>query len=423
MDRRKLFVGTFYVAALSGCQGFLGRKAEVAGDSVDSDSSVVFSSVDFSDIRYQPPTLFTTELTEESGTWVRRFAGQAAPQNLEFLNRADGTWVKVHDFYPNSADPFKINPNLTLGPGGFNLAIEDRAQAGIVPDSNLIPWALNMIPFGVAIDGVILDPSGPWFDGGPADPNNPFDRQCSGWEYDPLFPIIGDLLGVVGAVGGHTQPSGLFHYHSYPKLMIANLKKSLEGTAQQNQPLLLGFSADGYPIYDCMIPAAATQKKKKIYFFSAYVLREGARQALPNTNPRLVPPGNYDGTYVQDFEYNPQKKMALIQSELRTRGSYRSMRAAEIASGAAEFRLLDRCNGFFDAELILPEFPQPVYAYVLTEDWPQIPRLLNFKPSESFRNNIIPLDARRGPGRTAFYDACGTEDPHEVHKLKGRERY
>ena len=118
-----------------------------------------------------------------SGQWIRRFSGRAAPREA-FIDPDTGAIVRPRDLFPNQNDPFEINDRLQLGEGGYALRTLDRARMGMAPGRDHQPWSMNMIPFGVLLDGSILDPSGPWYDGGPADPNNPSDRACTGWEYE-----------------------------------------------------------------------------------------------------------------------------------------------------------------------------------------------------------------------------------------------
>ncbi|HAA22158.1 MAG TPA: hypothetical protein DCP28_26600, partial [Cytophagales bacterium] len=62
--------------------------------------------------------------------------------------------------------------------------------------------------------------------------------------------------------------------------------------------------------------------------------------------------GDYDGTYIQDFEY---------------------------VQGLGD---LDECNGRFGKT---PEYPEGTYYYVLTADFPVIPACFVGTPSEDFQ--------------------------------------
>jgi hypothetical protein len=380
----------------------------------------------------QPQRLSTTLEQTAEGEWVRSFSGPAVPQNLEFLDEVTKRERRLHDLFPSSTNPFTIDTAAQLGAGGYGLSIVDRTAMGEVPSAADPPWALNMVPFGVAIDGVIIDPSGPWYDGGPADPQNPFDRACSGWEYDPIFPTVASLVGVPAQVRGHVQPGpgarsgspGLFHYHGVPRLMLAALRASLPEHEKQTV-LVLGYSADGFLIIDSVVEAGANTTGQRLHLFSGYVLRDGERMPVSRTNPALVPPGTFDGTFVQDWRFDPVLKRASIEQVLRERGEYLGLLASDVAAGTATFQLLDERNGLVIDALRLAQTTTRSWAYVLTPDWPEVPRWFAREPSASFRSAIIPLDepaARPAPGRRQLYTAC-SEALADVHVWHGRPPY
>lgn len=268
-----------------------------------------------------------------------------------------------------------------------------------------------MIPFGVAIDGSILDPSGPWYDGGPADPNNPFDRVCSGWEYEVNHPVVADLVGVPSNIRGHVQPGGMFHYHGYPAPMIAAARAAKDNGAGI---ILVGYSGDGFPIIDHRL---TTPDGRDVVLVSGYVLRSGTRQPVARTNPELVPGGSYDGLYVQDYVFDPAMKRDRLE-HLRTEGA--TWFGTTLAQTTV-IQMLDARNGLVLGSDLqhLTGHPKPHYAYVLTPDWPEIPRNFAFEPDDSFKAiipfNVTGLGARLAAllgadvpeGRRAIYDNCG----------------
>ncbi|MGE3806675.1 MAG: YHYH protein, partial [Gemmataceae bacterium] len=139
----------------------------------------------------------------------------------------------------------------------------------------------------------------------------------------------------------HVQPNGAYHYHGVPSALIEVLaaKKGTDKTM-----LLLGWAADGFPIYG---PYGHTNPKDKTSAFAkvkpSYRLRQGQR---PNG-----PGGNFDGTFVEDYEY---------------------------VQGAGD---LDECNGRVG---VTPEFPDGIYHYYLTEEFPFIPRAFRGTPDRGF---------------------------------------
>ncbi|MFO1488001.1 MAG: YHYH protein [Verrucomicrobiota bacterium] len=184
--------------------------------------------------------------------------------------------------------------------------------------------------FGIAVNGVVFDPgAAEWWNG---------DRE---WQYEPLAGAIN--LGV-DASNAHVQPTGAYHYHAIPTGLLSRL------TGGKPKVALVGWAADGFPIYGPWGFADATRTNSALKkLSSSYRVKQGVRPSGPG--------GNYDGTFVADYEF---------------------------VKGAGD---LDECNGRFGPT---PEFPGGTYYYVLTEDWPFIPRQFHGTPDASF--------LRRGPG-------------------------
>ena len=104
------------------------------------------------------------------------------------------------------------------------------------------------------------------------------------WRYDPMFSANGFRVDTHNA---HSQPDGSYHYHGTPNAFYAEDDSSAESP-------VVGFAADGYPIYGPYINDNGTVRKVT----SSYRVRSGNR-ANDNGNPG----GSYDGTYRDDYEY------------------------------------------------------------------------------------------------------------------------
>lgn len=190
------------------------------------------------------------------------------------------------------------------------------------------PTPLTRQPFGIALNGVLFDPGTAemWRN----------DRN-SGWHYEAKGGAFS--LGL-DTNNGHVQPNGAYHYHGLPVALLARLSG---GKAQMT---LLGWAADGFPIYgqwgyrDPNDPASGV-----IALQSGYRLKTGIRP-LDNGQPG----GAYDGVFVEDYVY----------------------------AGSGD---LDVCSGRFG---VTPEFPEGTYYYVLTTDFPFIPRYFAGTPDASF---------------------------------------
>ncbi|MCA9671444.1 MAG: YHYH protein [Myxococcales bacterium] len=123
--------------------------------------------------------------------------------------------------------------------------------------------------------------------------NEPLGREKIGcftegtpWRYDPMF--AGNSFGT-DHNNAHTQPDGAYHYHGDPRAMYDDAGQKASG--------VIGFAADGYPIYGPYIDDNGTIRKVT----SGYVLRSGARAS--QSGEGAFPAGDYDGTFRDDYEW------------------------------------------------------------------------------------------------------------------------
>ena len=202
----------------------------------------------------------------------------------------------------------------------------------VAPKVAAQPTPLGMNPFGFALNGVVFDPAAAeWWR----------DDRTSGWQYDALGG--GRNLGI-DAEHAHVQPTGTYHYHGLPLSLVARL------TEGKPKMALVGWAGDGFPIYGPWIPTKADDAGSPLKRAqSSYRTKSGERAGGPG--------GNHDGTYVEDWQF---------------------------VAGAGD---LDACNGRTGPT---PEFPGGTYYYVLTDDFPFIPRMWRGTPDPSF--------TRRGMG-------------------------
>ena len=150
------------------------------------------------------------------------------------------------------------------------------------------------------------------------------------WEIEAEFILTMD------ANGGHLNNLFRYHYHTAPIDYIVN-DLGIDGS--DHSPIL-GYAADGFPIYYKHLytdPADASGGVSS--FDSGYSLKTGNRPG----NGISAPNGPYDGNYLQDYEYD----------------------------GASTE--LDECGLRYG---VTPDYPNGTYYYVMTENWPWIPRCL-----------------------------------------------
>jgi len=228
-------------------------------------------------------------------------------------------------------------------PGNPNRIAEQhyRFTMPAKPVANPAATPIRNQPFGIAVNGVLFDPGTAEFWQ---------DDRGSGWHYDANGNAFS--LGL-DSNDAHVQPNGAYHYHGIPVALLARLSGGKPAMT------LLGWAADGFPIYGVWgYRSAMDSASGLVTLKSSYWLKKGLRPASGGQ-----PGGAYDGVFVEDFEY-------------------------VAASGD-----LDECNG---RRGVTPEFPEGTYYYVLTADFPFIPRAFRGTPDASFERRGGPR-GRRGP--------------------------
>lgn len=231
--------------------------------------------------------------------------------------------------------------------------------------------------FAVALNGVPFEPGTAEF----------WDRDPrSGWVYEAKSRFIDLGLDQHDA---HVQPTGAYHYHGLPNGLV----ERRGGT--ENKMLLVGYAADGFPLYtswglaDPKDAGSAVRKLK-----SSWRLKSGTR---PNG-----PGGKYDGRFTEDYEY---------------------------VAGSGD---LDECNGRWS---VSPEYPEGIYQYYITDEFPYLARQWRGTPDASFRKSgpgpgFGPPGGgeRRGPGNRPPFPPGGPPPrrdaivvPTEVWRGSGKD--
>ena len=217
--------------------------------------------------------------------------------------------------FPNPGNPHQIEAQ------NYKYSLSSK------PAQNLHSTDARGMVFGVAVNGVPFDPgAAEWYQGNPQ----------SGWNYNALAGAI--PLGL-DENHAHVQPGGAYHYHGLPMGLLDSLNLN-----QESHSPILGWAADGFPIY--ALYGFDSSSRVVAEMRSGYQLKSGNRPVGSGQ-----PGGYYDGTFVEDYEYNP------LQADL------------------------DECNGRFTRT---PEFPNGTYAYFLTRSFPVVPRCFMGTPSKSF---------------------------------------
>ena len=215
--------------------------------------------------------------------------------------------------FPNRGNPNTIRP------------IPHTYQVPVKPTISTNPGVGRGALFGVAINGIPFDPGTAeiW--------NNDFR-----FHYEALSGMMGGRLGNDDSLA-HVQPDGSYHYHGMPYGLLKRLQ-------YDKKMALVGWAADGYPIYAQLAYKKPNDPKSGLVKLkSSFKLRAGDRTEGPT--------GPYDGSFGTDFEYN------------KTFGD------------------LDEHNG---RNGVTPEYPKGTYYYVLTDTFPFVPRSFKGVPDRSF---------------------------------------
>jgi hypothetical protein len=225
------------------------------------------------------------------------------------------------------------------------------------------PRPVDRFIFGVAVNGVVFDPGTAevWRPGDPIvsrpgreTRRGPGDERGRIWNYDAM----GKMQLGIDTNHAHVQPTGAYHYHGLPTGLINRLRTE-KGPVGKDM-LLIGYAADGFPIYaesgyEKADDAASPIKKLK----PSYRLKKGNRPKGDDG-----PAGKYDGTFAQDYEF---------------------------IKGSGD---LDECNG---RSGVTPEFADGTYYFVVTDSYPFIPRFFRGTPDNSFAKRMGSPPGRRGP--------------------------
>jgi len=146
------------------------------------------------------------------------------------------------------------------------------------------------------------------------------------WRYDPMFAANGFRVDTHNA---HSQPDGSYHYHGKPNALYQDNNNSSVSP-------LVGFAADGYPIFGPYFDDDGSIRKA----VSSFQLISGNRPSGTDS-----PGGIYDGTYRDDYQY------------------------------VASYGDLDECNGMTI---------NGVYGYYITDGYPYLLTCFKGIPDSSF---------------------------------------
>ena len=242
-------------------------------------------------------------------------------------NHEVGTFPNPNN--PNTISEQNVSATFTLCP---TLVSETGEPAG--GPAGAIAYAINSVKFDPATAGRCND-----------------EGECSlaqgqgNWNIEALGHETFDFGDDMNHA--HVQPTGEYHYHGMPELLIDFLGDNQGMT-------LVGWASDGFPVYARYGYTVANDSSSDIISLQpSWRLKNEPDVGRPDTLTALAGgPGQGQnnlnipipmGAFTQDFEY---------------------------IEGLGD---LDECNGRIG---VTPEFPEGIYYYMVTDDFPFFSRCL-----------------------------------------------
>ncbi len=242
-------------------------------------------------------------------------------------NHAVGTFPNANN--PNTITEQNVSKRFTLCP-----EIITESGLEVVGPALAIAYALNSVKFDPATAGRCNDAG-----------ECSLARGQGNWSIEALGHDTFDFGDDMNHA--HVQPTGAYHYHGIPELLVDFLGDNRVMT-------LVGWASDGFPVYARYGYSDAINSNSGIKpLTSSYRLKSVPDANRPNILTALT--GGPDqgtthlntpipmGAFTQDYEY---------------------------IEGLGD---LDQCNGRFG---VTPEFPEGIYYYVVTDDFPFFTRCL-----------------------------------------------
>ncbi|MEO9476799.1 MAG: YHYH protein [Cyclobacteriaceae bacterium] len=318
--------------------------------------------------------------------------GQCDPSAIYAVEDANAVCIEIDDTndnvrmiyannYPDHSDNYN-QPQFTVTADDYEYSVcaypvEAASITPLYEETETSVGCTYTYTFGVSINGVKYDPSSAvtFVNDDDGDGDND-DSNNLDWHVEATYTgnNIGQNMGTDN--GGHLNPFGEYHYHAVPTSYFTN-DLAIDGTAHSP---IVGYAADGFPVYYKYVYSDSEDAESSIVAASSgYSLRSGSRGG----DGKTAPDGDYDGSYYEDYEYD----------ETTT--------------------ILDACNGRYG---VTPDFEYGTYYYVLTDEYPYIPRC--FQGSELDNTFRVGPSASCGSSQAASSCAAavyGCMDPFSTN--------
>jgi len=292
LEKRRLTPAILLVALGISVQAFGGSSnSSLFTDATDDSDS---TKIDITD------AIFTGR-SADCADYVNSYEASALDIQNSIDFKADVLITSTTDrctFKSNSIPNHNFNDlSASFAGGELGATISEiEAEYNVTRNPQLAPSKTPLsqeITNAVFLNGVVLD----LVSAGCYSPNSPDAGEdgntgigCSSgadWLLDPLGT---EHKFGLDQHNGHTQAEGLYHYHGNPNAMFD------DNPGPQGSPVI-GFAADGFPIYGNYFYDSNFGTVRKA--LSGYRLKSGSRGTRSATNPG----GDYDGTYVDDWEF------------------------------------------------------------------------------------------------------------------------
>ncbi len=271
-------------------------------------------------------------------TWIFAQCDTAAIYAVTDANAVcfDTTFSKVRNCYsnnyPDHDDSYNSSFTVEASEEEYSMCLFPDTATNFTPlyETTETPLGCNYTyQFGVAINGIGYTPnSNEHFEIIDEDTGVETGEVNIEWHKEARYMFSGKF----GNNGGHLNSFGSYHYHDIP---VDYFTDSLEITIDAHSSIV-GYAADGFPIYYKFVYSDAADTSSSIVGLSSgYSLISGNRPGDGFT----APDGEYTGLYYEDYEYTTTT--------------------------------LDSCNGRWG---LTPDYPEGTYYYVLTDNYPYIPR-------------------------------------------------
>lgn len=229
-------------------------------------------------------------------------------------NHAVGTFPSSGN--PNTISAQSVSSSMTLTPA---LAGSDTSVGG----QTTIAYALNSVKFDPGTAGTCPSTM-------TSTSSCNLANGTDTWRLEALGNNDGSRLFDFGTDqnNAHVQPTGTYHYHGMPEGLLTALGVS----ASNPKMVLVGWAADGFPVYARYCYSTATDATSAVKVCAgSYAHVSSPASGRPSTS--LVPLG----WFTQDWTYS---------------------------AGSGD---LDECNGRTG---VTPEFPKGIYYYMVTDTYP-----------------------------------------------------